>query len=750
MVTAKALVTALQEALGDVFRHGSRSLLQGLMRRSLPALSGVVELSGLEGPVEVLRDRFGVPQVFAGNERDLFFTQGYVHAQDRFFQMELGRRAGNGRLSELIGGSALEFDRLSRTLGLGRVAAASEKNGPPERLQILESYSAGVNAWLSAGPLPPELRLLRLLEPEPWTPADTAAWSMVVAWSLSASWELKLLHEAASEIVGDWDNLRGHLDSETGSNAWAVSPGRSASGSALLAGDPHLVLGIPCLWYEVGLYGGPYHVVGASLPGTPGVVIGHNEEITWSVTAALTDVQDLYVERFKEGSSLYEHAGEWREAEVRIEEIPVRGRREPTIQRVRTTVHGPIVTDVLGDEEGDLALRWATPDPLDLVEAGLAVNRARNKEEFLGALQSWTVPNQNFVYADRMGVIGKTLAGPVPIRNNHRGDRPVPGWDGEHEWEGFLPFEDLPKSFDPVEGLIASANEAPEGDTIPGAYLPGYRKDRIEELLRATDGHTLETFREIQGDLYCAPAHTLAKRLAKLSPTSGAQENMLRELVSWDGNLTSGSHPGAVARVALEVLLRRAAGTLIRPDSTLPTGAESHLTRLVPELLVEPDHLPEEALREVLEEAAKILEESCCPEPGGWSWGALHVADLRHPLGRVWALRGVLNRGPYPAGGDANTIRLAAFGSGMSDASGRPSFSPVTTGPNYRFVVDTGDWTQAWSMVSPGQSGHPASANYDDQIRLWLRVRYRPMVFGRKTAELAAKHRLVLRPGTPS
>ena len=750
MVTAKPLVTALQEALGDVFRHGSRSLLQGLLRRSLPALSGVVELSGLEGPVEVLRDRFGVPQVFAGNERDLFFTQGYVHAQDRFFQMELGRRAGNGRLSELIGGSALDFDRLSRTLGLGRVAAASEKYGSPETLQILESYSAGVNAYLSAGPLPPELRLLRLLEPEPWTPADTAAWSMIVAWSLSASWELKLLHEAASEIVGDWDNLRGHLDSGTGSNAWAVSPQRSASGSALLAGDPHLVLGIPCLWYEVGLYGGPYHVVGASLPGTPGVVIGHNEEITWSVTAALTDVQDLYVERFKEGSSLYEHAGGWREAEVRIEEIPVRGRREPTIQRVRTTVHGPIVTDVLGDEEGDLALRWATPDPLDLVEAGLAVNRARNKEEFLGALQSWTVPNQNFVYADRMGVIGKALAGPVPIRNNHRGDRPVPGWDGEHEWEGFLPFEDLPKSFDPVEGLIASANEAPEGDTIPGAYLPGYRKDRIGELLRATDGHTLETFREIQGDLYCAPAHTLAKRLAKLSPSSEAQEHMLRELASWDGNLTPESRPGAAARVALEVLLRRAAGTLTHAGSTLPTGAESHLTRLVPELLVEPDHLPEEALREALEEAVKILEESCCPEPGGWSWGALHAADLRHPLGRVRALRGVLNRGPYPAGGDANTIWLAAFGSGMSDASGRPTFSPVTTGPNYRFVVDTGDWTQAWSMVSPGQSGHPASANYDDQIRLWRKVRYRPMVFGRRTAELAAKHRLVLRPGTPS
>src|SRR5215204_835565 len=746
MVPAKALGTPLQKALGDVFRRGSRSLLRGLLRRSLPTLDGAVELPGLEGPVEVLRDRFGVPQVFAESERDLFFAQGYVHAQDRFFQMELGRRAGHGRLSELIGGSALEFDRLSRTIGFGKIAAASEKNGPPETLEILRSYSAGVNACLSTEPLPPELRLLRLLEPEPWRPSDTAAWSMIVAWSLSASWELKLLREAA-EGIGDWNNLRGHLDPEKGSNAWTVSPARSASGSALLAGDPHLVLGIPCLWYEVGLYGGPYRVVGASLPGTPGVVIGHNEEIAWSVSAALTDVQDLYVERFKEGSSLYEHAGEWREAEVRIEEIPVRGRREPAIQRVRTTVHGPIVTDVLGDEEGDLALRWATPDPLDLVEAGLAVNRARNKEELLGALQSWTVPNQNFVYADRMGVIGKALAGPVPIRNNHRGDRPVPGWDGEHEWEGFLPFEKLPKSFDDAEGYVASANEAPEGDTIPGAYLPGYRKDRIEELLRATDEHTLETFREIQGDLYCAPAHALARRLAKLNSPPEKAYRLLRELAEWDGGLTAESRPGAVARVALEVILRRATGAPAPTGSTLPTGVESHPTRVVPKLLEEPNGLPEGVLREAFEEAVEILGESCGSDPRGWSWGALHVVGLRHPLGRVGALRGALNRGPYPAGGDANTVRLAAFGSGRSDTSGRPFFGPVTTGPNYRFVVDTGDWEKAWSLVSPGQSGHPASPNYDDQIGLWRNVRYRPMVFGLKTAQLAAKHRLVLEPG---
>src|SRR5215212_11080871 len=213
MSPIRPLVEALTGALADAFRHAAWPFFRGLLRRSLPRLEGVTELPGLERPVDVLRDRFGVPQIFAENERDLFFAQGYVHAQDRFFQMELGRRAGHGRLSELLGGSALEFDRLSRTIGFGRIAAASEKNGAPETLEILRSYSAGVNACLSTEPLPPELRLLRLLEPEPWRPSDTAAWSMIIAWSLSASWELKLLREAA-EGLGDWNNLRGHLDPE--------------------------------------------------------------------------------------------------------------------------------------------------------------------------------------------------------------------------------------------------------------------------------------------------------------------------------------------------------------------------------------------------------------------------------------------------------------------------------------------------------------------------------------------------------
>ena len=744
---------SLVEALGQATQSLTRSLFQSLLRGTLPTLDGAVKLAGLERPVEVLRDRFGVPQVFAESEQDLFFAQGYVHAQDRFFQMELGRRAGHGRLSELVGKRALKFDRLSRTMGLGRIAASAGKNAPPETLRIVEAYSAGINAFLAHEPLPPELRLLRLCRPEPWTPADTAAWSAIIAWSLTASWEPDLVNGTAGEE--DENGLRAQVDPgfgpAKGSNAWAVSPVRSASGSALLAGDPHLLLGIPCLWHEVGLYSGPYSVVGASLPGTPGVVIGHNQEISWSVTAALTDVQDLYAERFDNGNPhRYEHAGKWREAEVREEEIPVRGRRKPVVHKVRTTLHGPVVTDVLSETNGqkDLALRWAVPNPLQLVGAGLAVNRARDKEEFLDAVRCWTVPNQNFVYADRTGVVGKALAGPVPVRRDYQGDRPVPGWDGEHEWDGFVPFEELPKGFDPKEGYVASANEPPEGGPfpIPGSYLPGYRKARIEALLQATTKHTLESFRAMQGDLYCAPAHTLAGRLAKLDPPPRVPGWLLRELTAWDGHLVAGSRPGGISRVTLEVLLGRVMGYVTRLDSPLPTGIDAYFTNLTPKLVQRLDDLPEKTLQEALEGAVEVLTRNCGPDPAGWTWGALHAVELRHPLGIVGPLRGILNRGPYPSGGDSNTIWLAAFRSGKP---GRPSLDPVTTGPSYRFAVDTGDWDRGWSVISPGQSGHPASANYDDQIELWQNVRYRPMVFGRETAELAARHHLTLRSEAP-
>jgi penicillin amidase len=726
------LVKPLDSAARSVLRSSLRRLSRPLLGRSLPQLEGRTELSGLGGQVEVLRDRYGVPQIFAESEPDLFFAQGYVHAQDRLLQLELGRRTAAGRLSELFGHRTLPLDRLSRTVAFARIAERSLKGAPAEVLKVLEAYSAGVTACIRTGPLPPSLRALGR-GVAPWTPRDTAAWSLVLAWGLSASWEPKL-------------HRLGRAGNGTGSNAWAVAPGRSASGAAMLAADPHLFLVAPCQWYEVGLYGGRYSVVGGSIPGAPGVAIGHNEHLAWSVTAAFTDVQDLYLERFAPDGLRYEHEGAWLTAEVREEHITVRGRREPVLLRVRETIHGPVASDLLPESEEDLALRWAEPDPLKLVESGLAIDRARDRRELLEALRLWQAPNQNFVFAERGGGVGRALAGLVPVRRGHNGESPVPGWDGEHEWEGYLPPEKLPVELDPEVGFVASANDDPGDERLPGSYLPFYRKDRIENLLRATDGHTPETFRRMQGDLHCAPALTLARRLARLPVPEGLPKWAHRELGDWDGWLSAETRPGALARVALEILVRRTTDDLPRIQAQLPTGIETYLSGLVPELVGELERMPEGDLRSAYAEAVGVLARKLGGDPRTWSWGALHEVRFAHPLGVAGLLRGVYNRGPYPAGGDANTICLAAFGSGRP---GRLRFGPATTGPSYRFVVDTGDWEGAWSVLVPGQSGHPASRHYDDQIDLWREVRYRPMVYGRGMAEAAVRYRLVLAPVAP-
>lgn len=733
---------------------------------TLPPLEGEVQVEGLSGPVDILRDRWGVPQVFAGTEQDLFFAQGYVHAQDRLFQMELQRRAGKGRLSELLGDAPLEFDRLSRTMEFARIAEGVEEHCSPEVLKALNSYSAGVNTFINSGPLPPEFHLLRH-KPEPWTPSDTAAWSVVMAWNLSTNWEAELARLSLSTTAHTGhpvderpgypddkplqarENLIPYLHPGSASNNWAVSPWRSASGSALLANDPHLGIGIPGVWYEIGLCAGRYEVVGASLPGAPGVVIGHNKHIAWGITAALTDVQDLYIERFAPDHQLrYKFRGEWREAEVREEEIKIR-RRRPFRQRVRTTVHGPVISDVF-DGGQDLALRWAAPDPSSMLEAVLGLNRAGNWDGFLTTLSRWSVPGQNFVYADRNGNIGYTLAGPVPIRPRHKGDSPVPGESGIYEWDGYLPFEQLPKVFNPGNGYVASANNPPLPVTHPnyisGEYDIGYRARRITELLQGTALHTRQSFSHIQGDLYCAPAHGLAQMLGDLEPSDTISSYLLKELQDWDGVLTAESRPGAIARAALDHLLRQEPPTHpneLKLSRLLTSGAyvESRLPSVLQTL--RDNSKATDTLRESLENAILKLKEILGNDPRRWSWGALHRAEFRHPLG-VSALKYLLNRGGprgYPMGGDAHTPQQAAF---------RPdgTYSPVTNAPTYRQVIDTGNWENSWSMSVPGQSGNPASPHYCDSIHPWLNLEYRPMVFGRKMAETAAYHHLILKPNS--
>jgi penicillin amidase len=504
----------------------------------------------LEQKVEIIYDRWGVPHIYAQSAADLFFTQGYVHARDRLFQMDAGRRLGLGRLSEMLGPAALPADRLARTLGWPRATTAqsAEWEQDPETKDIVRAYTAGINAFIQHDRWPLPYHVLRI-RPEPWQPEDCLAWGTVLAWGLSSNWDSELIrnaliaelgperaadlmpvyqstyptilptdlsdgnfiqtiyqafHRVAAQVPGG--PLPAGLG--VGSNNWVVAGKWTASGRPLLANDPHLPPVFPAIWYENHLHGGDYHVTGFTTPGVPGVAIGHNEHIAWGVTNAFPDIQDLYLIQFHpQDPDLYAYAGEWRRADVVQETIPVRGRRLPDQLTIRYTHHGPVISDLLDGGNSDhknLALRWIGHDAGNHLRSNLGVCRAQNWTEFDAACRYWSFPSLNIVYADVAGHIGFLMPGRVPIRRQGWGLVPLAGDRQEHEWAGWVAHEDLPRRLDPPEGMIVTANNRIAGDDYPyfltGEWLPPYRAQRIAELLTHLQPLTVQKCGHIQLD----------------------------------------------------------------------------------------------------------------------------------------------------------------------------------------------------------------------------------------------------------
>src|SRR3990172_1728278 len=508
-----------------------------LVRASFPRTRGTIKVPGLHSSVEVLRDAQGVPQIYATDTHDVFFAQGYVHAQDRFWQMDFWRHIGSGRLSEMFGESQLETDKFLRTMGWARVVEQELAALAPEARAALVAYAEGVNAYLAQhrGPsLSLEYAVLGLLTPgytpEPWTPLNSLTWAKAMAWDLGGNMKLELeravllrklgpqrlaelfpaypaenpiivagpyaarhggyafaaeleaalpaLSRVGARLQTLYTLLGGGLEG-IGSNNWVVSGSRTTSGAPLLADDMHLGLRIPSIWYENGLHcepvgaACPLEVVGYSFAGLPGVIVGHNQDIAWGVTNVGPDVQDLYLERLNpQNPDQYEVNGQWVDMTIVEETIQVAG-SEPVLLTVRTTRHGPILSDVddayaglaaahsgATGEQYAVALRWTALDPTSIVRSELRLNQPHNWDEFRAALRDWDVPSQNFVYADRAGNIGYQTPGRIPVRAAGDGRLPVPGWTDEFEWQGYIPFEELPSLFNPPQGFIATANNA--------------------------------------------------------------------------------------------------------------------------------------------------------------------------------------------------------------------------------------------------------------------------------------------------
>jgi penicillin amidase len=801
-----------------------------IVRRPLPKTNGTLHLDGLHASAEVIRDGWGVPHIRASSLEDLIFAQGYVHAQDRLWQMELQRRLPSGTLSEIFGDVTLEADRFMRTVGLRRAAEECSQHLADEELIVMQSYARGVNAFIAGqgSRLPLEFALLKF-RPEPWTVQDTLTCSMVILWNLSCNWEGELLrarlatwlgadraaeleppvHPNAPAIVHGPTDGPGYLEVaaaqsrsrsalrqayrkvaevftstapgaclppgelpafglETGgSNSWVVTGGRSTSGAPMLANDTHLALGIPSVWYECHLKGAGLEVSGLSFAGIPGIIVGHNERVAWGLTTAWQDVQDLYVERLNpDNPHQAEWQGQWEEVRVVRETIRVKGSAEPVVEEVLVTRHGPIISKLVGEEQ-PLSLRWVGLEPQHMVRGVVNYNRARDCVEFKEALRDWSCPAHNFVFADTEGNIGYCQPGWVPLRSSGFGIAPVPGWTGEFEWLGYLPFEELPQAANPPEGWLATANHKVVDERYPhflsADWEHSLRAQRIVELLSSREKHSIADFLAMQLDDLSPLARLVQPVLAALAPAGEEAQRAVELIAGWDCRKAADSVAASLFEVwmwrFLHDVLDEQLGGL--SDVVIGCGAvplsetsalASEMPLLVLSLLTEhppspwllrakpsSDNARRDLLLKALDGAIGLLQEQLGPDMGSWRWGRLHRLLYAHPLGRVKPLDRLFNRGPFPLGGSHDTLLRGI-------TVPRFPFPPIISCDSQRMVCDLGDWRRSVIVTTSGQSGHPGSRHYDDQIPLFVQGRHRPMLWDWEDIEREAEGRLVLAP----
>ena len=786
-------------ALAVVALLGARAYL----RSAEPDPARGAALAGLSDPVEVWRDSLGVPHLWAENERDLFRAVGYVHAQDRLWQMELFRRVADGRMAEVLGEKLVDTDRFLRTVGMGRAAAENERLLDPESRALLQAYADGVNAWIRdhPGALPPEFVVLRF-RPEPWTIRNTLSIAKIMAWDL-AEWEVGLDLQRAADSVGaelardlypaypewgvrilgadaEWKGKGSRLpaapaparpapaaprvsgipvpripplaaflldgvSAARASNSWVIGGERTRSGKPILANDMHLALRAPSLWYLGALHGGGVNVTGMMIPGTPVVVAGHTDRVAWGYTNAMVDDVDFFVEEVDpRDSTRYRTPAGWEPFRVRHDTIRVKG-ADPVVQRVRSTRHGPVLSDVEKQRAGGrvLAMRWTAHDPSVEFRALIGMNRARSTEEFLRALRDFRTPHQNVVFADADGTIGYWMGGRVPVRRSGNGLLPVPGWTGEGEWVRYLDWEEHPHVLNPREGFIVTANNRQVGPEYPfhvtsGWYGP-YRAMRIREMVEAGSALTAADVARQQMDVRDAHALRYLPHAVRAAEAAG-DTAAVRLLRGWNGEARMDSRAAPLFYVWYEVLRRKVGedeyrgGRMYFPRHAMDRLLEGGASRWVDDVSTAKTETLEELSAGAMREAAGAV--------AGRTWGELHLTRMEHPLGVVSALDRALglNVGPFPNRGSPNTVNVAPYG-----GSALPYVSGY--GASQRHVVDMGDVDGAGGFVIPtGQSGLPFSRHYQDQTPLWREGRLWRIPLDRGKAEARRVSRMVLKP----
>lgn len=776
---------------------GARDLVRDLV--SIVGLRSSAGIPGLTGSVTISREPSGIIHIQAQNEHDLFFSLGFMHAGDRLWQMDFQRRAAQGRLSEVAGAATLQQDITSRTLGLYQAAESAYSNLTPAIRQIVDTYTNGINTYLNLNqPLPLEFQVLNY-RPDPWQPVDVLAAVKLQSLSQSGNFQSELLRsrllsqglsfERIQEIfppyTGDITILRpedvaripglasaapgspalpevdlsalalpinvsdaallslqefsaAFSPSTFASNNWVVAGSRTTTGLPFLANDPHISLQIPSVWYAAHLQSPTYEAIGATFPGLPGVVIGRNNFISWGITNTQADVQDLYAlveDPSRPGQYFYRN--QFLPYQVRVESIRVRGAADVVLP-VRESVYGPVISDALGIPQ-PLALRWTSLDAVDrTLEAFQGVNRARNWNEFTTALQGYVAPVQNFVYADVQGNIGYYAPGNLPIRQpGHTGLLPVPG-TGEFDWQGFIPFNQLPQVFNPNSGFIVTANNrvAPSNYpyTISQEWAEPYRAERIRDLILSRERLSLNDMQAIQLDQttllyrdFRPILQQLQPILSNLNPLPTETLNWLNQLLAWDGNLRPDSRVGTVFEVWYNELTKFIARSI--GLDVLEGNAQEPAPRFLLKALTQGDPSLGGSATAALTLAALTLQQvvtrfgSSVPP-----WGEIHQVVFSHPVLPI--------RRQVAFGGDRYTINVGTYNSA--------TLLMDRNGPIYRQLIDLSNLENSRYIFAIGQSGRLFSPYFDNLLPLWQRGQYLPM----RTRNFPVATRLTLRPGS--
>jgi len=764
------------------------------LKSAIPDLTSTMRLKGLQGTVKIFRDKYGIPRIKAESEMDAFFAQGFATAQDRLWHMEYDRRRGSGRWAEAVGQQGVAQDTLMRKFRLEASAKADYQVMDSHTKAIFGAYAAGVNAFInSGGALPVEYRITGL-EPEPWQP-----WDGLIAYKVrhifmgvfeSKVWRARLVREMGPEAAGKLfpgvepgylmilppgSTSPGPLDEglkelaegaaglnylnemDSGSNSWALSGPETATGKPILAGDSHRALDTPNSYYQNQVACPEFDVVGLSFPGVPGFPhFGHNGRVSWSVTHTAADYQDLYIERFQGGKYLFKD--EWLDVETHEETIKVRDGADVQTM-VFVTQHGPVISGGPDDGSG-LAFKYTATEKASTWPKILwEMLRANGSQELADHMRDWVDPCNNLLFADTHGDMGYLCRGRIPIRSRVNGWLPVPGWTGEHEWEGDIPFDELPVSINPPEGYIATANNRPVGDDYPYYiaidFTPEFRVKRVTHGLKSLDHPTAEDMAQVHAQKVSIPALAYQGVLKNVDPLDKASESAKALLLDWNGEMDASLAQPTIYSAMRDALLREVYQTNLTEglahdawhpaDRGLGSFANRLKARLVAmigqddqSLLPKGDTWPT-AVARALSTGVAVLSEKLGEDMGKWQWERVHQARPKHNLSAAFPeLAELLDPPAIPTSGDGDTPLQGGYSSAAP--------ATVTSLSVARYSYDPSNWEDSLWVVPLGSSGHPGSPHYADQSETWRQVKMIPMGYDWEQIEASCETEQTLSP----